>query len=97
MFRGTTPTLTFTFEDIPTTAIDYVEITLNQEEQNVIIKKLHQNGAVFTCHLSEKDTLKLKAGTCKVQCKVKLKDGNVTATKIETLNVNDVLNSEVML
>ena len=97
MFRGTTPTLSFKFDDIKTTMIDYVELTVNQDGNNIIIKKLSQLGGSFFCRLSEKETLNLKSGTCKVQCKIKLKDGSITATKIESMLVNDILNQEVML
>lgn len=97
MTRGTTFTLSFSFDEVEITQIKYAEITVNQKGRNVIIKKLTRNGKTFYANFSETDTLSLESGTCDVQVKVKLKDGNVIATDIETLTVNEILNGEVML
>lgn len=97
MTRGTTPTLTFTFDEVDVSQIKYAEIALNQKGVNVIIKKLKRSGKQYYVTLSEIETLQLEEGNCKVQTKVKLKDGNVIATDIETITINDVLHGEVML
>lgn len=97
MTRGTTPSLSFTFDEIDINQIAYAEITMNQKGRNVLIKKLKRTGKVYYAYFSETDTLSLSVGDCLVQAKVKLKDGNVIATDIETITINDVLNEEVML
>ena len=100
MTQGTTPTISFSFdEDIDFTLIDYCEATFSQNGKNIIIKRLKRNYSdkVYECVLSEKDTLLLKPGTCKVQVKIKLKDGGIVATNIAVLTVNEILNGEVML
>lgn len=100
MTRGTTPYISFAFDpdEIDITMIDYVEMTINQNGKNVIIKKLalDEEGA-FGVQLSEADTLNLKPGQCKIQVKVKLNDNNVLASNIETVSVNDILNGGIML
>ena len=97
MTRGTTPSLSFTFDEIDVSQIAYGEITLNQKGRNVIIKKLKRSGKIYYAYFTENDTLSLAVGECLVQAKVKLKDGNVIATDIETITVHDVLNEEAML
>ena len=100
MTRGTTPTLTFYFgDDVDMSLIDYGEVTINQGEKNRIIKKLVKDveKKEFNVFLSEKETLSLKAGSCKVQVKIKLNDGAIVASSIETLTVNEILNGGVML
>ena len=97
MTRGTTPTLSFTFDEIDINQIKYAEITLNQNGKNVLIKKLKRTGKIYYAYFSEEETLNLKEGICEVQTKVKLKDGNVIATDIEKIIINDILHEEVML
>lgn len=97
MTRGTTPTLSFSFDEVDIKQIKYGELTISQNGHNVIIKKLQRNGKIYFTNLSEIETLQLRPGNCDIQAKVKLKDGNVIATDIETIVVNDVLNGEVML
>ena len=56
MTRGTTPTLTFSFgEDVDMSLIDYAEVTINQNEKNIIIKRLEKDteANVFRVFLSE--------------------------------------------
>ena len=97
MFRGTTPTLSVKLDDIKTSLIDYVELTINQNEKNMLVKKMKQNGSEFSVTLTERETLSLKPGDCRIQCKIKLKDGSITATKVEKILINDILNQDVML
>lgn len=96
MTRGTTPTLFYDL-GVDSDLIKYAELTINQNEKNVIIKKLRQSAGRYYITLTEKETLSLKPGTCKTQIKMKFKDGNVATTNIETVVVNDVLNDGVMV
>ena len=100
MTRGTTPNLTFSFgEDVDMSLIDYAEVTINQNEKNIIIKRLEKDteANVFRVFLSEQETLLLKAGKCRIQVKIKLNDGGIAASSIEILTVNEILNGGVML
>ena len=100
MTRGTTPTLTFSFgDDVDMSLIDYAEMTINQKGKNRIIKRLTKDTEqnLFSVFLSEKETLSLDSGICKLQVKIKLTDGGIVASSIETLSVNEILNGGVML
>lgn len=96
MTRGTTPTLFYDL-DVEPSLIKYAELTMNQNEKNVIVKKLKWNGARYITTLTEEETLSLRPGNCKVQIKMKFKDGNVSSTTIDNIFVKDVLNEEIML
>ena len=100
MTRGTTPYISFTFDknELDMSLVDYAEMTINQDGENVIIKKLglDENNDLGVV-LSEKETLNLREGQCKVQVKIKLKDNNVVASNIATIPVTEILNGEVML
>lgn len=100
MTRGSTPTLTFSFgEELDVSLVLYAEMTIEQRGKNVIVKRLalDTEAETFNVFLSEKETLLLKEGTCRVQVKFKLNDGGVVTSSIETLSVNEVLNGGVML
>lgn len=100
MTRGTTPTITFFFgDDIDVTLVDYAEMTIQQRGKNLIVKRLSLDTETskFSVFLSEKETLSLKEGTCRVQVKFKLKGGQIVTSSVETIFVNEVLNGGVML
>ena len=100
MTRGTTPTISFSFDqEIDYKLVDYCEMTLNQNGKNIIIKRLKRNykDNLYECLLNEKETLLLVPGTCKIQVKIKLKDGGIVATNVSIVTVNEILNGEVML
>lgn len=100
MTRGSTPTITFSFgEELDVSLVLYAEMTIEQRGKNVIVKRLalDTEEETFNVFLSEKETLSLKEGTCRVQIKFKLKDGGIVTSSIETLSVNEVLNGGIML
>ena len=101
MTRGTTPTISFTFseEELDIRMVDYAELTISQNQKNVLIKKLFYDSTegAFSVALTEQETLQLKPGQCQLQVKIKLTDKNVISTNIETIYVNEILNGEVML
>lgn len=101
MTRGTTPTISFSFseDELDIQMVDYAELTISQNQKNIIIKKLafDSKEQAFLVALTEKETLLLKAGSCQMQVKIKLKDKNIVSTNIETVLVNEILNGEVML
>ena len=97
MRRGTTPTLSLIIDDVDYSLIEKAELTLRQREKNVIVKnmKIYVEQTVLQTKLTQQETLSLKAGDCLLQIKVLFNDGNVAATDIITLNVQDILNGEV--
>lgn len=100
MTRGTTPTLTFSFgDDVDMSLIDYAELTIRQRTKNKLIKRLAKDveNNAFYVYLSEKETLSLDSGDCQIQVKIKLTDGGIVASSIETLTVNEILDGGVML
>lgn len=100
MTRGTTPTLTFSFgDDVDMSLIDYAELTIRQRTKNKLIKRLAKDveNNAFYVYLNEKETLSLESGDCQIQVKIKLTDGGIVASSIETLTVNEILNGGVML
>lgn len=100
MTRGTTPTLTFSFgDDVDMSLIDYAELTIRQRTKNKFIKRLAKDveNNAFYVYLSEKETLSLDSGNCQIQVKIKLTDGGIVASSIETLTVNEILDGGVML
>ena len=97
MRRGTTPTLSLMIDDVDFSLIDKAELTLRQREKNIIVKnmKIYVEQAVLQTKLTQQETLLLKSGDCLLQIKVLFNDGNVAATDIITINVQDILNGEV--
>ena len=96
MNRGTTPTLTFTFDEIDHSTIVVAELTIQQNYKNVIVRNLEKSNDIFYINLSQEDTLKFSNGICRLQVKFKLNDGNVVVTDILQLSVTDILHAEVM-
>ena len=98
MRRGTTPTLSLMIDDVDFSLIDKAELTIRQGEKNVLIKnmKIYIEQAVLQVKLNQAETLSLKDGECQLQIKVLFNDGSVAATDIQTLNIQDILNGEVI-
>ena len=91
---------TFSFgDDVDMSLIDYAELTIRQQLKNKLIKRLAKDidNNAFYVYLSEKETLSLESGDCQLQVKIKLTDGGIVASSIETLTVNEILNGGVML
>ena len=97
MRRGTTPTLSLMIDDVDFSLIEKAELTLRQREKNIIVKnmKIYVEQTVLQTKLTQQETLLLKSGDCLLQVKVLFNDGNVAATDIITINVQDILNGEV--
>ena len=98
MRRGTTPTLSLMIDDVDFSLIDKAELTIRQNGKNVLIKnmKVYVDHAVLQTRLNQAETLSLRDGECQLQIKVLFKDGNVAATDIQTIYIQDILNSEVI-
>ena len=98
MRRGTTPTLSLMIDDIDFSLIQKAELTIRQGGKNVLVKnmKVYVEQTVLQVKLNQAETLSLKDGECQLQIKVLFTDGSVAATDIQTLNIQDILNGEVM-
>jgi hypothetical protein len=96
MRRGTTPTLTFTLDDFDYSLISVAQLTIAQgpNDVKVIVKDLNIGPNSLTCSLTEKETLSLKDGRCKVQIKMKLNDDKIVATDVYNVSVKEILNEE---
>ena len=98
MRRGTTPTLSLIIEDVDYSLIEKAELTIRQGGKNVLIKnmKIYVEQTVLQVKLNQIETLSLKDGECQLQIKVLFRDGNVAATNIVTVNIQDILHGEVI-
>lgn len=103
MRRGTTPILTFTVDDdIDLTALQDVYLTIRQQGAYAVTKHKGSEGFEITgAHevqvlLSQKETLKFKAGRAACQLRGVNSSGQAFATDIEYVTIDDVLLQEVI-
>lgn len=94
MTRGTTPTLIFTLDEFDYSDIAKAELTIRQGTSNVLIKSLDVSANDLHCALSEEESLRIDSGRVKAQIKMMLQDGNVVASNIMDLDVQEILNEE---
>jgi len=101
MIRGTTPTLELNVDGIDLTAFKKIVVTLQQ--QGVVINRqtgdsgLSVSSNVISVHLTQEESLKFKANSdVEIQAKLLSEDGEVTATDIERVPVESILNEEVL-
>lgn len=98
MKRGTTPTIALTINGLDFNLIDKAELTLVQDNEKKLIKRLKINVekcGMYTV-LNQLETLSLKQGKCLIQVKILFIDGSVIATDVTTFNVQEILNDEVI-
>ena len=95
--RGDTPTLIIHVKESQLQLEDVVDVHVTLRARNF---KLTKSGKDITVNpsentlrvkLSEKETLKLQAGTVKEQERYTLKNGNVVSSNIKILKVEDIL------
>lgn len=101
MIRGTTPTLELNVDGIDLTAFKKIVVTLQQ--QGTIINRqtgdsgLSVSSNVISVHLTQEESLKFKANIdVEIQAKLLSENGEVTATDIERVPVESILNEEVL-
>lgn len=94
MYRGTTPTLTFTLP-YETNLISKCYVSFFQKERIRVEKELANcdcDGNKISVKLTQADTLSFVSNTVvKIQIRALLTDGNAVTSKIMEMTVKDVL------
>lgn len=95
MYRGTTPAITLTVEDIDLTALTGIYITFRQGTA-LLTKRSGEEGITvkphtITVQLSQADTLALKPGAIQVQLRAVNAAGMAFASMIRQISVQDIL------
>lgn len=97
MTRGTTPTITFTIDNLDYSLLNKAELTIRQLYKNVLIKDLDILENEMQVTFTEEETLQMKAGVCELQIKLLFNSGEVLATNIVKTSVEEILNEGKML
>ena len=95
MWRGTTPTHTFTLpENIRVQDFTVIYITYSQNGSPVLEKEkadMTLEGNVIRLNFSQADSLLFGAGPVKIQLRAKTADGKAVASEIVTTTAKEVL------
>ena len=95
MWRGTTPTHTFTLPDGMTgSEFEVIYITYSQNSHAVLEKEKSQmlfSGNEVIIHLTQKDTLCFEPGPVKIQLRARLPDGQAVASNIISTTAREIL------
>lgn len=103
MFKGTTPSLTLTFDN--TFGLDFLDatsvvVTFATDYQKVLFEKsddeLILNGRTITINFTQEETLSFAPGKMLVQMNALLSDGSRICSDIGTICWNTNLKNEVM-
>lgn len=98
--RGTTPTIRFTFKTIDPSEIVTAYLTLKQNSETIIEKDISsaETGADYIeWKLPQDETKTLDSRyPVQVQCRYKVGDGTVYASRIYTERVYDILKEDVI-
>lgn len=97
--RGTTPSIRYTFSTLNVADIIDAYLTIVQGE--TVIEKTLQDAEVGEDYLdwtlSQAETVQLDDKTnCQIQCKYKMQDGKVYASKIVNTKPYDILKEDVI-
>jgi len=100
MIRYTTPRHNFYMEEISASALNKVRVTYAQNG-NIVLEKTEADcsfdGNCVSVTLTQEDTAKFAAGSnVSIQLRVLTNSGASLATKVYTVEVDDVLNCEVL-
>jgi len=95
MWRGTTPTHTFTFPaDVDLESMSVIYISYAQDGAVVVEKEkseLEIIGNQIRFSLTQADTLKFRPGTVKIQLRAKTSDGRAVASNIISTTTREIL------
>lgn len=95
MWRGTTPTHTFTFPtDVDLESMSVIFISYAQDGTVVVEKEkddLEIVGNQIRLGLSQADTLKFRPGAVKIQLRAKAADGRAVASNIISTTTREIL------
>lgn len=100
MLVGTTPTFTLILpQEYNLTTADKVYFAIRQG--NVLIKKESPSGVAVIAnraqvYLSQRDTLRFKKGTAKIQLNWTYSNGNRGGTKVKEIEIDENLLEEVL-
>lgn len=90
IIRGTTPTIQFTFNNVPVANISEAVLTVKQSCTVIIEKDITEATAgtkTLSWTLTQEESLSLANGVCKVQCNWLLADGTRGASKIYNVEI----------
>ena len=100
MYKGTTPTFVFTFEDFDPTTADEIILTLSADKRTPIIEIAKADMSVdetsISVWLSQEETLSFPTGNVFCQFNFVFEDGQRVASNIGTIVWNRNLHSEVI-
>lgn len=100
MYKGTTPTIIFSFSDFdPTTAAKVIVTFSNGGRQpflEVETEDLEITASTISLWLSQEQSLQMPAGNVNVQINFLFEDGQRAATNIQSIPWTPNLHSEVM-
>ena len=90
IIRGTTPTIQFTFNNVPVGNISTAVMTIRQACAKKAEKDLTEATAgdkTLSWTLTQEESLSLANGVCKIQCNWLLADGTRGASKIYNVEI----------
>lgn len=100
MYKGTTPSLIFTFSDFDPTSAVAIIVTLSADRKTPIIEKdeseLTIDTTSVTVALTQEETLSMPSGNVFAQINFLMNDGSRCATNIMSIDFSRNLHSEVM-
>ena len=104
MFRGSTPRVTLSSDDVDFTTCEEIIVTFLQGNKSnyhqVDVKKedMEVSGTALTFRLTQDDTLTFYRGKDRVFIQVKIKNDSdvVLVSELGSFNMNEVLNEEVI-
>ena len=101
MYRGTTPTISFTLSsDIDLNSSEQVWVTF--ENHSKILTKsrsdldIDAENNVIRLQLAQEETLSFTPGEVKIQLRMLLADGNAIASRVEVTTVDRILQDGVI-
>lgn len=102
MRRGTTPTITLRVPELKLEDCEEIWATFKQPKNVEITKKKSDKnveiiGNDMIIQFTQEETLLFKTGIVYAQIRCVTKNGQVLATKIDNLNINQILKDEILI
>lgn len=95
MYKGTTPTFTFTFTNFDPTTADKIIVSFGNG-LDITDENLNVTSNSIACWLSQEQSLRMPNGNVKVQINFLFSDGQRTASVPKVIEWNPNLYNEVM-
>lgn len=100
LIRGTTPTITFTFDSIDPASIITADLTITQCGKTIVNRSqstMTVGNTTVSWKLTQEETLAFQSGLeCFAQIRYKTTDNNVYASPIGSMRVCDILKDGVL-